>query len=341
LKYITPADQFAQRRTVHPSQRQIHIEPVSAPLYVITSVFNPLRYQSRPKLFQGFEKHCEDSGAIPYTVELALRDRHHEVTSYTNPRHIQLRGRSELWYKENLHNVALRFIPADAEYIAFVDADFVFTRADWATETIHMLQHHPAVQMFSVLSYETHDHRVHNRLDGFAYRHVNGINGGRPGSYLHQGAVGGAWAFRRSALEKLGTSISGAPFLDRCILGSGDWHMAYGLAMRDDQHPEERFGMLPAYTKAIRSWREQAKALNGDIGYVEGHAIHFWHGPLAQRGYATRPQVLIRNEYNPETDLKYDENGVLQLTGHKPAFRDQIRQYFKSRNEDQLSIEVY
>ena len=340
MKYITPEDQYDQRRNTHPAQRQIHIEPVSSPLYVVTANFNPLRYFSRQRLQFSFEKHCVDSGAIPITVELALRDRHHEVTHFSNPRHVQLRGRSELWYKENLFNIGMKRCPPDAEYIAFVDGDFLFTRSDWATETIHMLQHHPAVQMFSTLSYETHDHRVHNRLDGFAYRHVNRMTPGLTASYAHQGAVGGAWAFRRSALEKLGTSISGAPFLDKCILGSGDWHMAFGLAMREDQHPEERFGTLTNYTKAIRSWRTQARVLNGDIGYVDCHAIHFWHGPLAQRGYATRPQVLIKNNYDPETDVRYDENGVLQLTGNKPQFRDAIRAYFKSRNEDQLAIET-
>lgn len=339
MKYINPADHYAQRRIVHPSQRQLHVEPVSSPLYVITAVFNPNRYASRYKLYQAFEKHCEDSGAIPYTVELALRDRHHEITDHNNPRHIQIRGRSEVWYKENLYNLALRFIPHDAEYIAFIDADFLFTRSDWATETVHMLQHHPVVQMFSVLSYETHDHRVHNKLNGFAYTHCNG--GKIPRHYGHRGAVGGAWAFRRTALEKLGTTSAGAPLLDKCILGSGDWHMAFGLAMRDDAHPEHKFSELTNYLKAIRQWQKQAHVLNGDIGYVEGHAIHFWHGPMAARGYMTRPAILLKNHYDPELDVKYDENGVIQLTGNKPAFRDDIRAYFKSRNEDQLAIEDY
>lgn len=337
MKYINPADQHQQRRILHPAHRQIHIEPVS-PLYVVTAVFNPLRYLTRQRLYLAFEKHCYDAGAIPYTVELALRDRHHEITRYDDPRHIQIRGRSELWYKENLYNLAMRFLPAEAEYIAFVDADFLFTRSDWATETVHMLQHHPAVQMFSVLSYETHDHRVHNRLNGFAFLHCQGQK--IPQSYGHKGAVGGAWAFRRSALEKLGTTVSGAPFLDKCILGSGDWHMAFGLAMRDDQHPEHKFHQLGNYLKSIRLWQQQARVLNGDIGYVEGHAIHFWHGPMDKRGYLTRPQILIGNMYDPELDVKYDENGVLQLNPNKPKFRDEIRQYFKSRNEDQLAVEL-
>ena len=341
MKYIKPEDHFKEIAgyLVPPAHRQIQTTPVSSPLYVVSAIFNPLRFTARQWHQMAFEQHCLDAGAIPYVIELALRDRHHEVTSYTNPRHVQLRGRSELWYKENLQNVALRYLPQDAEYVAFVDGDFHFTRSDWATETVHMLQHHPAVQMFHTLSYETHDHRVHNRMDGFAYLHCNGHR--VPRSYGHKGAVGGAWAFRRSALAQLGTSNAGAPFLDKCVLGSGDWHMAFGLAMRDDAHPEHRFTELTDYLRVIREWQEQARVLKGDIGYVECHAIHFWHGPMDKRGYFTRPKILIDNLFSPATDVRYDENGVLQLTGNKPQFRDQVRQYFKSRNENQLAVEIY
>ena len=41
------------------------------------------------------------------------------------------------------------------------------------------------------------------------------------------GATGGAWAFRRSALEAVGG------LLDICILGHGDWSIAFGLVCQD------------------------------------------------------------------------------------------------------------
>ena len=327
VKYITPEDHYRQQGYTDPAHRQLHVTPVSAPLYVVTAMFNPLRFASRYRLFHDFEKHVADAGAILYTVELALRDRHHEVTRFDNPHHIQLRGRSELWYKENLQNIGVRALPQDAEYIAFVDADFHFTRSDWATETVQMLQHHPVVQMFHQLSYETYDHRVHNRMDGFAY--LNSMGQSIPREYGHKGAVGGALAFRRSALSQLGSG-AGGPLLDKCILGSGDWHMIFALAMREDYHPEMRLKEVPEYVNEIRRWQDRAAVLKGDLGYVECHAIHHWHGPMAKRGYTTRPQILVNNEYNPLTDVHYDENGVLQLSGNKPKLRDQIRLYFKS-----------
>lgn len=330
MKYIRPADHKAQRLQVHPSQRQRHVEPVSAPLYVVTSMFNPNRYRARYDLYWGFRKHVQDSGGHLITVEAALRNRHHEVTECTDPNDIQVRTTSELWFKENLMNVGVTCLPEDWEYVAFVDADFLFTRPDWVTETIQQLQHFDAVQMFSNLSYERHNHRVHGTLDGFAFLHCNGND--YPLSYGHKGAVGGAWAFRRSAFEKLGG------LLDCCILGSADWHMAFAMAMREDVHPDMNLKAAPEYLKAINRWRTRAAVLKGNIGYVEGHAIHHWHGPMAKRGYTWRSRILTGNQFDPLEDLTYDHQDVLHLADNKPKLRDDIRAYFRQRHEDSIDL---
>jgi len=346
MKYTTPENAAAERVTVHPSQRQLHVQPISSKLYVITCIFNQNRYASRYRLYQGFEKHCIDSGAVPYTVEIALRDRHFEVTEPKHEGHIQLRTESELWYKENGGNVALSWLPEDWEYVAFVDADFLFTRPDWANETLHMLQHYDAVQMFSNLTYLDSSFQPHNQMFGFAYLHCQGeqpseqgpVTEGCGGSVVtmgtlgrrsaHRGAVGGAWAFRRAAMDKLGG------LLETCILGSGDWHMAFALAGRDDVHPEMKFDAIPQYVKAIQDWRERARDLRGNIGYVNANAIHHWHGPLKNRGYNTRWQILTKNQFDPYLDLRRDWQGLISLTKHKPQLRDDIRRYFRERNED-------
>ncbi len=328
MKYITPSDHAAQQITVHPSHRQLHVKPVGDPLHIITVIFNPNRYASRYRLYHAFEKHVADAGAILWTVEIALRDRHFEITNCNDPHHIQLRTESELWFKENGGNVGLRHLPADAQYIAFVDADFTFTRSDWANETVHMLQHYDAVQMYHNLTYLTHDHRVHNSMDGFVYTHLN--QGTIPKHYGHRGAVGGAWAYRRSALDKLGG------LLETCILGSGDWHMAFALALRNDVHPEMKFEAIPQYVKSIRDWGNRAKLLRGNIGYVSTNAVHHWHGSLKNRGYDTRWKILTDNHFDPYADLSHDMQGLLQLTKDKPQMAHEIRAYFTRRNEDSI-----
>lgn len=331
MKQITPEQDHAERTSLDPAHRQIHVQPVSAPLYVVCAMFNPLRYWSRYKLYHRFRKHCADAGAILLTVELALRDRHFEVTTHDNPFDVQLRGQSEIWYKENLQDVGLSCLPQNAEYVAFVDGDFHFTRADWATETVHMLQHYEAVQMFSHVTNETHDHRPLGTNIGFAYAFCQNHEL-KPG-YTRFGSPGGAWAFRRNALRKLGG------MLDTCILGSGDYHMAVGLCMLEDKHQDwVHQPAMPEYFRSIRAWQDRAAVLKGNVGFVEAHAIHGWHGPMAKRGYISRGGILARHGYDPRVDVLYDENGVLQLVENKPKLRDEIRGYFRQRNEDEIAL---
>ena len=117
-------------------------------LYVVACVFNPRRFESRVRLFHEFENYVASSGAKLFVVEAAFGDRRHEVTSPTNPMHLQVRTNVELWHKERLLNLGVQRLPPEAKYVAWVDPDVHFTRHDWANETVHMLQHHPVVQMF-------------------------------------------------------------------------------------------------------------------------------------------------------------------------------------------------
>jgi len=71
-------------------------------LYVVACVFNPRRFESRVRLFHEFENYVAASGAKLFVVEAAFGDRRHEVTSPTNPMHLQVRTNVELWHKERL-----------------------------------------------------------------------------------------------------------------------------------------------------------------------------------------------------------------------------------------------
>lgn len=348
MKYITPADHYDSRRVLHPSQHQHHVQPVSSPLYVITIITNPQRFYTRYKLYQAFEKMCEDAGAVLYTVELALRDRHHEITSADNPRHIQLRSPSELWHKENLLNIAISRLPADWEYVAWIDADIQFARPDWATETIHQLQHYKIVQMFSHaqdLSYDydlgvgqklsrpfqsfLYSFLTGEKLEGWSAVAKHGHTHYAAGSKWWLWHTGYAWAARRSALADLGG------LGDIAALGSADHHMAACLVGKVTDTIAQ--GMVTSYTDYWLRWQERAlKFINGNFGYVPGLILHNWHGPKAGRQYVSRWRILVEEKYDYLLDLKYDVQGVLALTDRNPRLRDRIQQYFRQRNEDSV-----
>jgi hypothetical protein len=286
---------------------------------------------------------------VLHVGELAYGDRPFEVTG-SDPLDIQLRTQHELWHKENILNTVISRFPPDWKYGAYADADFVMTRQDWALEAIHQLQHHDFVQLFSSYADLTVDHRPFRIQPSFAYAQFNYRQDGSPvpgpGSYglsaaprpsrqrnTTPGATGGAWAFRRQALDSVGG------LLDSCILGAGDWYMAFGLIGKTtDGHPEAS-GCGPQYETSIRRWQERAfEAVKGNIGYVDNFAAHHWHGPKPCRAYGTRWQILRDNQFDPCRDIHRDWQRVWQLTGNKPKLRDDIRRYFLSRSEDNPAL---
>lgn len=350
MKYILPADHYAQRREVHPSQRQHHIQPISAPLYVATSLFNPLRWYSRQKNYEAFEKMVADAGGMLYTVEVALRDRHHEVTHFSNPQHLQLRSDHELWYKENSLNALIGRLPHDWEYVAWIDADVAFTRPDWVVETLHQLQHYDFVQMFSFAQDLGPEHQpLGQPTPSFIYAYLDRPPGSPPdfdklfrfptGYYgagmLPRGVLvtrpGLAWAARRQALEAVGGLI------DWAILGSGDWHMATALV----GHVEKSInsGYSERYKKKCYQWQYHAeKHIRRNIGFVPGMLYHHWHGSQLARLYAYRWKLLVETRFDPDLDLKRDVQGLYQLTERSIALRDGLRAYGRARNEDSIDV---
>lgn len=309
-------------------------------LHIITVISNPIRYESRYKLYRAFAKHVKDSGGILTTVELAFGDRPFEVTDSCNPRHVQLRTFDEVWHKENLINVGLSRLPSDWEYVAWVDADVAFVRPDWVQETIQQLQHYMVCQLFSHAidlgpAYEPL--QIHR---GFAFSYHEDIPPtGTPGTpYMPypgpQGAVwhpGFAWAARREAIDHLGRLI------DWGILGSSDHHMAMALIGQVKRSvPAE---MSPNYIKLLTQWEERAlKYIRYDIGYLPGTVVHFWHGKKRDRKYKERWQILIDYGFDPEIDLKKDSQGIWQLTDRSVKLRDALRKYFRERNEDSVDL---
>ena len=152
--------------------------------------------------------------------------------------------------------------------------------------------------------------------------------GGPSGSFAHPGY---AWAARREALEHLGGII------DWAILGSGDHHMA--MALVGDVEKTFPSQMHSRYAKKMLLWQERAlKYLRKDIGFVDGTIAHFWHGKKKDRGYISRWDILTKNNFDPDLDLKRDTQGLYVLTDNNYKLRDGIRAYFRNRSEDSIDL---
>lgn len=306
------------------------------PLHVVAVISNPCRYRSRYDLYRHFEKYMIDSGVCLTTVEAAYGDRPHAITHPSVGNHTQLRTGHELWHKENLINLGIQRLPNDWEYVAWIDADVTFARPDWVAETIHQLQHYHVVQMWT----QAQDvgpkfHPVGELQRGFVYSYYND-----PAPRPNRSGYGGfrnwhpgyAWAARRDAIDALGGLV------DWGILGSADTHMACALIGKVpiSMHPK----ITGRYRQKLIHWQERAEShIKRNIGYVDGLLIHHWHGRKRDRGYSDRWKILVDHKFDPDLDLKRDAQGLFQLTDRSHAFRDDIRSYFRARNEDSIDLD--
>ncbi len=323
------------------------ISPVDHPLYVVTCISNSKRYRSRYHLYRRFEQYIANSGAILYTIEQSFGDRQHEVTYPDNPRHIQVNATSELWYKENMLNLAIQHLPSDWKYVAWLDADIEFVRPDWVFETIHLLQHYDIIQMFSQATDLDPQYKVlsgvrdgiisswrHNKCGPLSQPHdeynYDGIKGYSNGARSKH--PGYAWAARRDAFDKLGGLI------DWAVVGSADWHMATALIGQvEESLPHALVEACPDYAKWCVNWQQRAvELIKYNVGYMDGLVFHHWHGKKTDRKYADRWRILVDNKFNPMSDLKKDWQGLWQLSGNNHKLRDDLREYLALRNEDSI-----
>lgn len=299
------------------------------PLYVVTPIFNPCRYNSRIKLYNEFKKYVEDSGAILYTVEIAYGDRDFTVTSSGKENELQLRSSTELWHKERAQNLLMQRLPRDWQYAACVDADIVFARPDWVKETVQLLQHYPVIQMFSQAIDLSPTYETLNKHKGLFASYLRGdFVLTKKYDQFHPGF---AYAYRRDFIDNMGG------LFDESILGGGDRFMAMSLIGKPEySYPK---GLSEGYIERMNLWSERCdRYIKGNVGYMPGAILHYWHGKKVNRGYRTRWNILVDHAYDPEHDLKNDWQGLFQLTERNPRMKYDIREYFSQRNEDSIDV---
>lgn len=315
-----------------------HFKP--SDLHVITAITNPVRYRSRYELYRKFADRVRGAGATLWTAEGAFGERPHEITSHDDPYHLQLRTPAEVWHKENLQNLLLHRLPHDWKYVACVDADTFFVRPDWAIETIQQLQHHAVVQMWTECVDVSPNYTIvadangGERLPGMVAQYRRGCSWGREPYGRHPGHCGYAWAYRRDALEELGGLI------DFSVCGANDHHMARGLI--GNILDSINAASSPGLKHALWVWGERAKKLRRNVGVVDGLIFHHWHGRKANRQYKDRWKILVESQFDPAIDIKRDWQGVYQLnddgSDRMVRLRDDLRGYFRSRNEDSIDV---
>ncbi len=300
-------------------------------LYVITAIFNPTQALIRWQLYRDFANYLQQFPNVTLiTVELAFIDptdqldapatRFH-VTEAANPNHIQLTTRDIMWYKENLINIGLKSLPANARYAAWIDADVAFTNPNWVTDTIAGLQYYQFVQMYDTCESLGPQGEILQSDGSFVYNWWHGL-----ATAKKYGRSGGAWAARVETLQQIEYLI------DWDIVGASDWFTTFGLT-----------NQVPTTTTPCRAknqlWiTKVCCVVNGNVGYIAGTLRHFFHGYPADRGYGTRGKILTEHHFDPDRDIEYRADGLLQFATDKPRLRQDLLGYFNSRKEDLVAV---
>lgn len=299
-------------------------------LDVIAVLSNPVEYNSRYNLFKEFCVRMRKEPQVRlFTVELQHRNK-----PFITDANIKLRTSDELWHKENMINIATQNLPRGWEYMAWIDADIEFLRKDWVAETIRQLQHYDIVQLFSNAINMGPNNKYLEKYNGFCYQWHQQQKYISPQSnpYKEFWHTGYGFAIRREMYDKLGGLI------EFPILGAADHHMCKAWIGRiSESFPSE---INPNYKTLCENYQKRCdRHLQQNIGYVEGTIIHYWHGKKADRKYRERWDILTNNDYDPLMDIKKDSNNLWILEGNKHKFRDDLRYYFRARNEDSVDVE--
>jgi len=324
-------------------------------LYVITALFNPKGYKSRYVLYKQFEKRMlSTANVVLCTVECLMPEQDPKVKKMAkNHIVIQVDSLDQLWLKENLINIGFSKIPDDAEYVCWIDADIEFKNQNWVEETIGALQTYDAVQMFSKVIYldntqvplVEHDSLMYGWLNGATinsngksfYRQGVELNKKLSPSYGWHGAPGGAWAYRKSVYESIGG------LFELGVVGSGDSYSAFALiGIFCPSLSSNHFKYNDNYLSKVYSYVNQVyDKVKGNVGYLDGEIIHYYHGKSVNRNYWNRNAILCDNDFDPDFDTYKNKDGVIQLTTSNSKFIQDISDYFQNRKEDEDFIDSY
>ena len=305
----------------------LHNKPIEEKLNVIAVISNSCLYAKRYILMKQFMKRFESEPHVNlYIVELAYNDQKFRITDSKNKNHLQLRTDVVLWHKENMVNLAVKYLlPKDYKAFAWIDSDLEFENATWAQDTLKILNGTTnIVQLFSHALDMDKEERTMRVFNSAGYQYSKKLPfTSETNNFWHPGY---AWAITRKAYEKIGG------LYELGILGSGDNIMMFSLLGNGLKAVNSNSSS--GYKQSIIDYEKKMSTLQ--FGYVPGVIRHFFHGTKVNRKYTERWQILIKHDYDPFTHIMYDSKGLIipNLIFFSKELIDDIMQYFTDRLED-------
>jgi hypothetical protein len=248
----------------------------------------------------------------------------------------RVRATTALWQKERLINLALTRVPARCTKVAWIDADILFENTQWAVTASERLNDLVVVQLADRIIRLPRGAREYcgtgASWEGFAAVYARDPNALLLGDFGMHGHTGFAWAARRSVLEYAG-------LYDACVCGGADHVMAHAFC-GDWESPclTRMLGAGSAWYSHAAAWASRIYPLvKARVGFVEGAALHLWHGEIATRKHLRRYRALWDSQFDPQCDLGVDESGCWSWRSSKSLLQAEVGHYLAGRRREAAS----
>tara|TARA_B100001093_G_scaffold339651_1_gene324421 strand:+ start:11076 stop:13313 length:2238 start_codon:yes stop_codon:yes gene_type:complete len=296
---------------------------------VVCCYFNPCNYKSKFLNFVKFLNSIHSTGIYPLVIETYSSKSLYRIDNLTT-NIISIDTESLFWKKEQLLNIGIKqLLNKKFEYIAWVDADIIFSDTDWWKRVIFATKFYGVTQIFSH-SYKEKVHPLEKEKDSSAYQLTHTDTDRDIKCLLQRKAEPGyGHCYHRSFLEK-------NLLFDLSIIGGGDILNLIGYYYNENSHDlilNDRFfsQMTNAFKNSFVDWCKKNKKLKHGIGYANVHITTLFHGNKSDRMYVSREHILSKHRYNPNTDLKI-KNQIYEIKNL--GIKCDIEKYFHNRNED-------
>lgn len=296
---------------------------------VISVYFNPAKYKSLLENYFYFSQQLKKQQIKLITVECAFNEDEFDIPASEDVYH--LRGHSIMWQKERLINYGISKLPNECDYFAWIDADILFPN-DWQKLAIEELNKSDVIQLYKKVFHlpkglKHNDGSKIPFLQSVLWQkiiHKNWLQR-RKNKELPFSTPGFAWAAKRELFHDI-------KIYDKNIVGSGDTFMVDCLLDSWDIHGYAA-KFTPKMKEHMQEYCSKLKQKQPKIGYIPIDINHLYHGNLKNRSYMDRHQAILDNDYDPQKDIKL-ENDVYEWATDKKSMHDSIKNYFFSRMED-------
>jgi hypothetical protein len=118
-----------------------------------------------------------------------------------------------------------------------------------------------------------------------------------------------------------------------CIIGAGDLYIGSAITnatIKDSQIYSD------AHYECYERWRKQMLSkVNNSFRPLSMNIYHLYHGKRRNRQYDTRMGLFRACNFNPDTDLMKQPNGLYRLVQKRGLLLPWLQGFFSGRQEDE------